>query len=369
MKKIAIIGASYLQLPLVLKAKSMGIETHCFALEEGAVFKDLCNFFYPISVMEKDKILEICRKIKIAGITSISSGVAAPIVCYVSEKLNLISNFYESALIATDKYKMRYFFSNNGISSPKYKLISKNYSLTDMHFPLIVKPTDRSGSRGAAKVESEEFLAIAIDHAKDESFSKHVIIEEFIDGDEVSVETISCKGEHFVLSITDKVTTGEPNFVELEHHQPSSLSIEIQKKLKVETIKALQVLKIEYGASHAEFKIKSNGDLFILEIGARMGGDFIGSDLIPPSTGYDFVKGVIEISLGYFHEPQINKNRYSGVYFLSKETEHILPTFENIKIDNRIVRYEITNNQLNLISCSADRSGYFIYESESKYNL
>ena len=73
MIRIAIIGASYLQLPLVKKAKEMGLETHCFAWDEGAVCKDFVDFFYPISILEKELILEVCRNKSIDGIVSIAS--------------------------------------------------------------------------------------------------------------------------------------------------------------------------------------------------------------------------------------------------------------------------------------------------------
>ena len=113
MKKIAIIGASYLQLPLVKKAYEMSIETHCFAWEDGAVCKDVCDYFYPISILDKEKILEICQQVKIDGITSIASDAAVPTICFVAEKLGLISNNYFDALSATNKYEMRQKFIRN----------------------------------------------------------------------------------------------------------------------------------------------------------------------------------------------------------------------------------------------------------------
>jgi biotin carboxylase len=367
MKKIAIIGASYLQLPLVLKAKEMGIETHCFAWEEGAVCKDFADYFYPISIVDKEQILEVCQRVVINGITSIASDAAVPTICYVAEKMGLIGNAYKDALVATDKYQMRKRFSENNVRSPLFVIADDNYSIENFQFPLIVKPTDRSGSRGVLKIENELDLKSAVARAKNESFSNQAIIEEYITGSEVSVETITWQGTHYILAITDKVTTEEPYFVELEHHQPSHLSIEIQDKIKSETIKALNALNINYGASHSEFKITKKGLVYAIEVGARMGGDFIGSNLVQLSTGYDFVSGVIDISIGKFTLPFLNKMKYSGVYFLCKETQHILPVVKNVENYIEIVEAEITNNELVPIQCSADRSGYFIYQSDIKF--
>ena len=365
LKKLAIIGASYLQLPLVEKAKEMGIETHCFAWPEGAVCKDIADYFYPISILEQDAILKQCIEINIDGITTIATDMAVPTICYVAEKMNLISNSFSSSLAATNKWEMRKAFKKGNCSIPKFmEAKDSNVNIEGFKFPLIVKPVDRSGSRGVTKVIFENELSEAINYAITESFSKKAIIEEYIEGDEVSVETISWKGNHTILAITDKATTGAPHFVELAHHQPSSLSQEIQDKIKTETIKCLDALKINFGAGHSEFKITSNGDVYIIEVGARMGGDFIGSHLVKLSTGYDFLEGVIDIALGNFEKPILRNNNFAGVYFLCKETEQILPYFS--RENNFDVQKEIQNKTLKNITNSNDRSGYLIYQAKNK---
>jgi len=369
MKKLAIVGASYLQLPLVAKAKEMGVETHCFAWEEGAVCKNVADFFYPISIIDKKRILEVCEGLHINGITSIASDAAVPTICFVAEELGLISNTYSDSLIATDKYLMRKRFSECDVSSPRYIIASDNFPVSDFRFPVIIKPTDRSGSRGVLKVDEEKGVKDAIERAKNESFNKQVIIEEYISGSEVSVESISWQGKHYILQITDKITTEEPYFVELQHHQPSQLPSHILQKLKSETLKALTALNINYGASHAEFKIVDDGTIFAIEVGARMGGDFIGSHLVKLSTGYDFVKGVIEISLGHFEEPLLTQQEYSGIYFLSAETSYLLPFIQNASQNKEIVEAKIMDPILRPIQCSSDRSGYLIYQGNKRLKL
>ena len=369
MKKLAVIGASYLQIPLVRKANEMGIETHCFAWEDGAVCKEIADFFYPVSILEKEKILDICRQIHIDGITTIASDASVPTVSFVAGKMGLTGNSFEDSPAATNKYLMRQRFDEFTVSSPRFVIANDNYSIENFRYPVIVKPTDRSGSRGVKKIESPDALQDAVLRAQKESFIHQAIIEEYITGSEVSVESISWKGEHYVLAITDKVTTGEPYFVELEHHQPSNLPEDIQQKIKLETIKALVALNVKYGASHSEFKITKEGEVFAIEVGARMGGDFIGSDLVYLSTGYDFVKGVIDISLGHFEEPILQSNKCSGVYFLCKETENLLPIIQNAAKYPQIVEAEITDTALHAIQCSADRSGYFIYQAEKRFKI
>lgn len=371
MKTLAVIGASYLQRPLVEKAQAMGLRVICFAWADGAVCADLVDKFYPISIVEKDSILSVCREEKIDGICTIASDVAAPTVAYVAEKLHLNGNQYESALRANDKFLMREAFSKVGIPCPRYSRVFRDQEIdfSDWHSPLIVKPCDRSGSLGVMKVTCLEELQRSLDNALSLSFKHEAIVEEFIEGREISVEFISYHGVHYPLMITDKVTTGAPHFVELEHHQPAELSEDQFEKIYSITQRALDALEITEGASHTEYKITESGEIYIIELGARMGGDFIGSDLVQLSTGYDFVKGVIDVALDSFEIPVLSKKGHSGVFFLCKETERLLPCFQIETASLPIVKKEMTDCILKSISCSADRSGYLIYQADKKLSL
>lgn len=371
MKTLAVIGASYLQRPLVEKAQAMGLRVICFAWADGAVCADLVDKFYPISIVEKDSILSVCREEKIDGICTISSDVAAPTVAYVAEKLHLNGNQYESALRANDKFLMREAFSKVGIPCPRYSRVFRDQEIdfSDWHSPLIVKPCDRSGSLGVMKVTCLEELQRSLDDALSLSFKHEAVVEEFIEGREISVEFISYHGVHYPLMITDKVTTDAPHFVELEHHQPANLSEDQFERIYSITQRALDALEITDGASHTEYKITKSGEIYIIELGARMGGDFIGSDLVQLSTGYDFVKGVIDVALDSFEVPILSKKCHSGVFFLCKETERLLPYFQDKTTSLPIVKKEMTDHLLKSVSCSADRSGYIIYQADKKLSL
>jgi biotin carboxylase len=265
---------------------------------------------------------------------------------------------------------MRKAFSQAGCSIPRFtEVLTDDLNVEEFDFPLIVKPVDRSGSRAVSKVNFEKDLIKAVKYAKEESFSKGVLIEEYIEGEEVSVESVSWKGDHKVLVITDKITTGSPHFVELAHHQPSALPGSIQEIIKLETIKCLDALDIKYGASHSEFKITSDGKVFVIEVGARMGGDFIGSSLVELSTGYDFLKATINIAINKYEEKKTDVliKGYSGVYFLSKETEILLPYFD--KKNYFEIKKEILNTELKVLTNSNDRSGYLIYKSDKKIDI
>lgn len=377
MKKLAIIGASYLQEPLVKKAKEMGLYTICFAWADGATCAEICDKFYDISIVEKEQILKVCQEEKIDGICTIASDVAAPTVAYVSNAMGLVGNDYEAAVRANNKYLMRQAFMKAGVPCPKFMMVTQETIHTPevvdgmrvFQFPMITKPSDRSGSLGVTKINMPSEHYPAMELAMSKSFKHEAMIEEFIEGREISVEFISYKGSHYPLQITDKVTTEAPHFVELEHHQPSTLSDEMFTKIYDITKTALDALGLTNGASHAEYKITKEGRIAIMEIGGRMGGDFIGSDLVRLSTGYDFVKGVIEVALGEFEEPNKTINKHSGVYFLCRETERLKSTIEKWRDYPEFVEGEITDNELRNVTCSADRSGYVIYQSDTKIQL
>jgi biotin carboxylase len=368
-KKIAIFGASYLQLPLVLKAKEMGIETHCFAWKEGAVCDAYADFFYPISVTEKEAILDICKQVNINGVLTIATDLPVTTIAYVATEMNLIGNSVFSASVSTDKFKMRETLQQNNVPIPQYQLVDSFTQISkDFSLPYIIKPTDRSGSRGIHLISKPEELERAFMNSQNESFSKSILVEQFIVGHEVSVECISYKGEHVILAVTDKQTTGAPYFVELAHHQPSLVNNTIHNKICKVTIDALNALQIKNGASHTELKIDAEGRVFVIEVGARMGGDFIGSHLVELSTGFDFLKAVIEVATDTFHLPErVESKGYSGVFFLCKNTEKIQPYFDK-KYDFE-VKKEIFYQELKEITNSNDRSGYLIYSGNKKIDL
>ncbi len=369
--KIAIIGANEFQNKLIIKAKEMGIETHVFAWEEGAVGKENSDFFYPISIIEKEKILEICKEIKIDGVCSIASDLAMHTVNFIANKLNLKGNSLECTELTTNKYKMRERLSKFNLPCPKYILVNniEKVNLEDLSFPLIVKPTDRSGSRGIYKVNNESELEPAIKSALEESFSKEILIEEYILGDEYSVESISEKGIHKVLQITKKYTTGAPNFIERGHIEPVEIDDKLYKKIEQVILKSLDILEVSNGASHSEIKILGS-NIKIVEIGARMGGDFIGSDLVKISTGIDYLELVINIALNrenvITNIAKKNTNKIAVVKFIFNVNDK--DTINRVDSKNIIELY--VKEEFEKVKDSSTRNGYCLMEFENtKENL
>ena len=371
MDKLVIIGAGEFQLPLIKKAKEMGYETHVFAWAEGAVGKDFADYFYPISITEKEIILEQCKQINPQGIVSIGSDLAVLTVNYVARSLHLPTNPEISDVICTNKYEMRKAFLANGIDVPKF-LETKGHvekeQLSSFTFPLIVKPTDRAGSRGITKIETYEALDKAIQIATAYAFEKKAIIEEFIEGPEYSCECISYQGEHTFLAFTQKYTSGAPHFIETGHVEPSNIPMDKITAYQKEIFKALDALHIQNGASHCEFKIDHQGAIKIIEIGSRMGGDCIGSDLVYLSTGYDFVEMVIEVACG--KKPTLKKKKedeYAGIKFIFDHDD--IDTLRKLQRKHpETLQYvsEITEVGNHDVVDSSTRFGFYIFTTKDK---
>lgn len=364
-KKIAIIGASYLQVPLIEKAKMEGCTTYVFSWQADEPGEKAADYFFPISIIEKEEILAKCIEIGIDGICSIASDLAMLTVNYVAEKMHLCGNSTAATIISTNKYEMRKAFLLNGDPSPHAIEVSADTKLTKLpfEFPLIVKPTDRSGSRGVSKVQNQEDLCPAVTRALEQSFEGKAIIEEYIEGAEYSVEYISFQGEHYFLALTQKFTTGAPHFIEKAHLQPADVNQQMLDNIKKTVEHALNTLGIANGASHSEIKI--NGDkITIVEIGGRMGGDLIGSHLVPCSSGYDYVKAVLLVSLGIAPPlPTAHKNgKVAAVRFVLDEDDN--SAFDRIKREHSeyLIDYDIQNIK-RVVTDSSNRKGYFVFQA------
>lgn len=371
MKKIAILGANEPLRPFYKRTKELGYEVFGFAWEEGAVCKEYCDKFFPISYKEKDKILEICRELEIDGITSFTLEPAVPIVIYIAQKLSLVGNSFHCLRFIEDKYSMRTRLKEWGVPVPAFHLITNVTQLDSLEceFPLIVKPVDNAGSRGVTKVENRDELVIAYHRAVAYSKKEEVLVEQYIEGREFSVEYISHNGIHYYLATTDKVNTGAPYFVEIEGHEPADISDDINNRIKEIIEKSLTALELFNSPSHSEIKLDDKGELYIVEINPRMGGGCIGSHMVKLSTGYDFIKGVLEVCTNSFTKPEKNDLKCAGVYYLTPDREWVREYINDPTKYDRIVYTEaaLIEYEQKQLESNSDCVGCFVYQSKERF--
>ncbi len=369
MPRLVIIGANNFQLPLIQKAKELGFETHVFAWEAGAVGREYADVFYPVSIIEKEKIFSTVCDLDPAGVLSIGSDLASITVNYLTEKLGLTGNSTESTRLSTNKFLMRERLHSLGVPCPGFVKFTGGDPLkatAKLNYPVIVKPTDRSGSRGVTKVEQQIGLEAAIGRALTESFSRECVIEEFITGREFSVEMISYNGQHHFLQVTEKETSGPPYFVETGQHQPANLEPDAIERIRSVVSRSLDALEVKNGASHTEVMVTPAQEVYIVEVGARMGGDYIGSHLVEYSTGYDFLEGVIRVATGNFEVPVTEALAWSGIYYILPPPGRLVEVIDNTASVPEIVKTEIyykPGDMIPVIKESNDRVAAIIYRS------
>lgn len=373
MKKLLVLAAGLLQIPVIKKAREKGY--YVIAADDdpkapGMALAD--KAIVPGGLMNEGKMVAIAKEEHIDGVIHPCSEVAMNVMGRINDELGLCGISKEIAIRATNKHLMREAFEKYGAPSPKSILARDEEDAwllfnNDFDTNAILKPSRNSGSRGIAKVVkgiSKKDFVVLYRRALDDSRDHQVLIEQFIEGPEFSVEVIVWQGVPHVLAVTDKKTTEAPYFVELGHNQPSLYPDEIQQKLKDGAIAGCKALGLTYCAAHCELKIQ-NGEAYLMEIGARMGGDFISTELTHLSSGIDMVAATIDVVLGV--EPNLKpveeKHGVAIRYFtpnpgivMSMEGEEMLkrPDVYDAEI------YVKPGDKVREVKSSLDRSGHVI---------
>ncbi|MBE6807665.1 MAG: ATP-grasp domain-containing protein [Ruminococcaceae bacterium] len=319
MKRLFIIGASILQLPAIKKAKELGYYVGVADYNSKAVGIAYADEYFNVSTNDQEGIYEAAKAFGADGIMTLATDMPMRSVAYACERLGLIGVTYDTAVKATDKAEMIRVFEAEGVACPWYQVVSKPADVFDIAhkitYPCITKPTDSSGSRGIMLAYNPEELVTAVAYSAENGRGGEVIVEEYMQGPEVSVEVIVWQGEVHILQITDKLTTGAPRFVEMGHTQPSRLSPDTQEKIKDLAGRAVKAVGIENGPAHVEIMVTESGPKMV-ELGARMGGDCITTHLVPLSTGVDMIKATIDICLGQTPDLNPKWNRGSAIRYL-----------------------------------------------------
>lgn len=309
-KKLLVLGAGILQVSTIKKAKELGYFTIAVDGDPNAKGLIYADKAIVANIIDKEVVLEISRNERIDGIIHPCSEVAMISMGYVIDALSLNGIGVETVIKATNKEKMRRAFEKGGAPTPKSLAASTEKDALDAFFQIkgdvIVKPSRNSGSRGVSfvpKHANDSEILFAYNRALSESRDSSVVIEEFIVGPEFSVEILIWGNQIKVLTVTDKLTTNEPYFVELGHSQPSQFCSKDVESIKAAAILGVKALGLHDCVAHAELKLSEKGP-YLMEIGARLGGDFISTELVHLSTGIDMVACAINIALGL--EPDLN---------------------------------------------------------------
>lgn len=372
MKRLLVLAAGILQIPIICRAREMGYYVIAADGDDSAPGLSYANQAIVANITSEEEMLQIARQERIDGVIHPCSEVAMHVMGRINDELGLSGIGRDTALRATNKWLMREAFEKGNAPSPRcfctisvdeaWQLFSQNF-LTDA----ILKPSRNSGSRGIAKVArsiSRDEFKILYERAYRESRDKSVLIEEFVEGPEFSVEIIVWQGQVNVLAVTDKKTTGAPYFVELGHSQPSMFAPDAVEVVKQAAIAGVKALGLNNCATHAEVKLQA-GKAYLMEIGARLGGDFISTVLTRLSTGVDMVAAAVNVALGLAPDlcPVSQPQGVCIRYFCPTQGRILsISNLESLQTA-KVYAYEIyraVGDHVPEIKSSLDRSGHVI---------
>lgn len=373
MKKVLIIGASVLQLPAIKKAKELGYYVGVVDYNPNAIGIPYADEFFEVSTIDIQGVAETAKRFAPDGIMTLATDMPMRSIAEAARVCSLPGIDMATAIKATDKGEMIKAFEQHGVAHPWYYILSEPQELESVldkiSYPCISKPTDNSGSRGVMLIQNVAELREAVAYSSQNGRSGGVIVEEYMQGPEVSVEIIVLDGTPHVLNVTDKLTTGAPHFVEMGHSQPSMLGEENVKKIFELAGNAVRAVGIQNGPAHVEIILTKDGPKMV-ELGARMGGDCITTHLVPLSTGIDMIEATIKISCGETPcvEKRFNKGSAIRYFYVPEGTIAKIEGVEEAKRIPGVQEICFVKNigdRVGNIGSSTDRVGFVIAQAET----
>ncbi len=371
-KRVMIVGASAWQVPMIQKAKELGYEVGVLDYNPNAVGRKYADSFFEVSTIDAEGVCKATKEYGASGITTVATDMPMRAIAYTCEQLGLIGIDQATAVRATDKAEMIHAFKEHNVPHPWYYIV-KNGDIDAVRdklaYPCICKPVDNSASRGVIRIDTEQELNQALSYSMKNGRSGDVIIEQLLIGNEISVEAFAVNGIVSVLAITDKLTTGAPYFVEMGHSQPSKFTSSMKERIVVTAAAAMKAVGIKNGPAHVEMMVTEEGPIMI-ELGARLGGDFITTDLVPLSTGIDMLGATIHIACGESVDisPKIEKCsaiRYMKTAFGKLARVDGLEAANSIEGVHRVAMLKPVGEEATEIHNSLDRVGYAIAQADT----
>ncbi len=306
MKKILLLGGSRYLLPVINEAKALGLYTiTCDYLPDNIAHR-YSDEYHNVSIIEKDQVLELAKKLKIDGIMSFACDPGVITAAYVAEKLGLPGcGPYESVKILQNKNLFRAFLRDNGFTVPDFRdyadIDTAVSEAVNFKYPVIVKPVDSAGSKGVSRVESFKGFKAAALYAKENSIHGRIIVEDFIlqhgfssDSDCFSVDGDLCFCS-FNSQYFDK--NADNPYAPAGFTWPSSISEEHKAELKSELQRLLKLLNMKTSVYNVECREGTDGKAYIMEVSPRGGGNRL-CEMLKYVTGQNLIRNAVKAAVG-----------------------------------------------------------------------
>jgi len=375
---ILVIGAGPLQTPAIIKAKERTFSVMTVDMNPHAIGFKYADLHSVISIYDKDKIIEWSRSAvpsnSISGVITMGTDCSCT-VAEVARAFGLPGVSPESAFISVNKDCFREKLKEAGIFTPDFLITEDIHSipkkLFSMTFPLVVKPVDSMGSRGVKKIFSHTEFSSAVVEATGFSRRKKVIIEEFLEGNEFSLDACMIDGKCYPLGFADRVIEYEPFFVETGYSMPSVLGAEERKSMISLMEKASQAIGVYDGIVKGDLKLTEEGPVLI-EMAVRLSGNRMSSDAIPISCGVDAVGISLDIALGKKKippNPEYEKGYAYRAFLPASGVVKKICGIEKARAMKGVVDlvlYIKEGDEKKPFTCSADSVGYVIAKGETR---
>lgn len=301
MSKIMVVAGGSWQCPIVKTAKEMGHHVLCSNLYEDSPAFEFADEGKVANVLDKEKNLEMAKDYHPDAVLTEQTDIAVPTVAYIAEKLGLKGIGVEVATRFTNKFLMREYASKAGIPMPKYKLchlVEEAVSFLEKNPIAIIKPIDSQSSRGIHIVKTrddiEKYYADCVQYSNAE---KAILIEEFIEGTEFTVDGVKTSSEYVVTAVSEK------------NHYKYNLNVANKlfftqsndkydyDRLRKENADMIAAMGLPFGLTHTEYKYR-DGKFYLIETAARGGGTKISSDIAKLVSGIDCNRLLINMLTG-----------------------------------------------------------------------
>lgn len=301
-KKLLMLGGGFLQCFVIKKAKQLGYEVHVLDANPQAEGFKYADAYAVINIVDEEACLAYARSENVDGVLTAATDYSVLAMSRIASELHLPGINYQSAKLIKNKAEVRrcLFDAQADDTGYSYEISSSQEALSvlpEVKFPVMVKPCDGSGSRGASRVDNPDEFVTACEYAMQGSITHRAVAEPFVVGREYGVESFVNQGEIHILAVMQKDMTMPPYYAELGHAIPSGLSVEMEAKVKECVRRALIALGVNHGSVNMDLLIDSDGGVHIVDIGARMGGNLIGSHIIPMGTGIDYMANMIKAAM------------------------------------------------------------------------
>lgn len=369
-KKILILGGGFLQAYVIRRAKALGYYVYVLDANPSAVGFSDADEYAVVNIVDEEACLQYAREKNVDGVLTAATEYGVLSMSRIAEEMNLPGINYASAKLMKNKATVRrcLFNAKADDTGCSYE-VSSETDISDviprLDYPVMVKPCDGSGSRGTSRVDKEDTFVAACKFAMENSATHRAVAEPFVIGHEYGVESFVDHGVVHVLGVMKKEMTAPPYYAELGHAMPSGLGDEMENKVKSCVRNALLALGVNHGSVNMDLLITDKGSVHIIDVGARMGGNLIGSHIIPMGTGIDYMGNMIRATVG---DPTDWEPKWSSspvatkLLALTPGLIRNLPDFARLAVENdvEIEHHLHIGDTINAYRTNLDGCGYVV---------